>query len=49
MSCTVHMYLSSSNLVVQPTFQYHRLRTLDEQDLDPRQSEKELSGTIWVY
>ncbi|KAG0011890.1 mediator of RNA polymerase II transcription subunit 13 [Entomortierella chlamydospora] len=38
------MYLSSSNLVFQPTFQHHRLRTLDALDLDPRQSsEKELS------
>ncbi|KAG0245152.1 hypothetical protein BGX31_007731 [Mortierella sp. GBA43] len=44
MSCTVTMYLSSSNLVVQPTFQYHRLRTLDVEDIDSRQSsEKELS------
>ncbi|KAF9351990.1 mediator of RNA polymerase II transcription subunit 13 [Mortierella sp. AD094] len=44
LSCTVTIYLSSSNLVFQPTFQHHRLRTLDALDLDPRHSsEKELS------
>ncbi|KAI1320110.1 mediator of RNA polymerase II transcription subunit 13 [Mortierella claussenii] len=44
LSCTINMYLSSSNLIFQPTFQYHRLRTLDAADLDPKQSTgKELS------
>ncbi|KAG0055406.1 mediator of RNA polymerase II transcription subunit 13 [Gryganskiella cystojenkinii] len=36
LSCTIAMYLSASNLVFQPTFQYHRLRTLTTMDLDTR-------------
>jgi len=36
LSCTISMYLSSSNLIFQPTFQYHRLRTLTTMDLDTR-------------
>ncbi|KAF9196600.1 mediator of RNA polymerase II transcription subunit 13 [Haplosporangium sp. Z 11] len=44
LSCTVTMYLSSTNLIFQPAFQYHRLRTLNAIDLDPRYyaAEKEL-------
>ncbi|KAF9415169.1 mediator of RNA polymerase II transcription subunit 13 [Podila epigama] len=36
LSCTVVIYLSSTNLIFQPTFQHHRLRTLDANDLLPR-------------
>ncbi|KAG0025319.1 mediator of RNA polymerase II transcription subunit 13 [Podila clonocystis] len=48
LSCNVTIYLSSTNLIFQPTFQYHRLRALDSNDLTSRPfAGKEIQGMLF--